>query len=282
MLVFNYDRACRVGEAVGLAGHVIALLKHGDPQFKAVVNLLEARGAGEAAVLVIANSLVSYQLNTRGEEYWYRFSEYFRDASRSVTPEELLAFMSSTGLNTRLLEQKKRRLSAFFASSLSRRLNADGLVYCGDLRGLYGELTGLYGGGYSKTVAFAVKMYWYLCEASGLKPVAKGVPPPLDLRNSLLLCSSCIAEGYGSLEDCVEAVMSRNRREALKALQVMCECSGLDCLELDVLTWLIVGVLRDTGFDTQGSRAVLRERFNIEIPDEILREFSRCSKRFNP
>jgi len=278
---YDYERACSIGRIIGSLKHLVEELVVSDPQFKAVKALIEARSISEVALLVIANSLVSYQLNTTGEHYWSEFSRYFTNRSRSVSVDEIVEFMSSTGLNTRLIQQKSSRLARFFSSSIAGQLRRDGLKYCSSLGELYNGLQAIYGGEYSKTVSFAVKMYSYMCRELGLRVDASSIPPPLDLRNALLLVSSCIARecSANSLSECIREVMNRrSRRQAVEALKKMCECSGLDCLELDTFTWLITGVLRDTGFNEYESRIAIKSRLGIDVPLEVLRELKLCAR----
>ncbi|MCY0868895.1 MAG: N-glycosylase/DNA lyase [Desulfurococcus sp.] len=280
MLKVDYSRACDIGVMIKGFKQEISLLKHLDPQFKAVELLLKSKGAGKTAVLVVANSLVSYQLNVKGEVYWQAFAEYH--ARRRYVDLEgvfkgILEFMVSTGFNTRLLEQKKNRLARFLASRLARDLEENGLVFCRDLKRLSKALADLYRGGYSKTTAFAVKIYAYLCEAAGMEPCVEGLQPPLDLRNAILLCTSCIVRRQGSLGECVEAVTTKLKESSIKALEKLCECSGLDCVSLDVFTWLVTGVLRDTGFNPRESNRLIKERFGLDISVNLLEELTRCS-----
>ncbi|WP_233418074.1 N-glycosylase/DNA lyase [Desulfurococcus amylolyticus] len=278
LIRFNHERACFIGRRISMLKHVIEILRRADPQFKAVETLISSRGVNEASILIIANSLISYQLSVKGEEYWAMFSHYFSDKGKRVSLNEFTSFMGLSG-NTRLLNQKKQRLARFLSSSIVRELSDNGLKYCIDLLELNRQLSRLYGGDYSKTVVFAVKMYSYLCEASGVKPPTAGIKPPLDMRNALFLLSSCIVEGCGADTECIGKIMSGGHRsEAVNALLKVCECGGLNCIELDVFTWLVTGVLRDTGFNVYESSRLIKERYGVEIPVDTLQEISLCAK----
>jgi len=69
MIWVDEDRLAELSNLLkDIAGYAVCFERF-DPQFKAVRRLVESFGCGGASVLAVANSIISYQLSTRGEVY---------------------------------------------------------------------------------------------------------------------------------------------------------------------------------------------------------------------
>ncbi|NJE01890.1 N-glycosylase/DNA lyase [Thermococcus sp. JdF3] len=152
-----------------------------DLQFDALRNLHGNLKNDELFIkLVIANSLVSYQLTAKGEMWWWEFSRYF-----SENPPEgsivgaYSTFLPNSKTNRRLTAGKLRRLERLepFLDSLS--LEDLGNYYFSGMERLRDELAKTLGSRKSaKTIVFAVKMFGY----AGRIAFGKFVPYPMGIE----------------------------------------------------------------------------------------------------
>lgn len=277
-MIIDVQRAYELSKVFIPLTHLAWIVERSDPQYLAVEELTRAKGCDQAAVLVIANALVSYQLNVRGEEYWRYFAESI--ASANGTPESvMLDFLLSNKYNNRLLQQKVNRVKSFFKTRLYKDLSIDGLKYCTSLEVLRDRLSKeLSSSTLSKTVLFAVKMYNYICTSCG-RDVKGDVDLPIDLRNAELSIWSCIVRECDNGERaCAEKLMREPYRARLTdAWRTVCKESGIPCVKLDALTWLITGVLRDSGLNPVLAGKRIMEAFRVEIPVEVLKELVKCA-----
>ncbi|NJE60822.1 N-glycosylase/DNA lyase [Thermococcus sp. 21S7] len=135
-----------------------------DLQFDALKNLHANLGDDELFIkLVIANSLVSYQLTAKGERWWWEFSRYFSEnpPGRSIS-EAYSRFLPNSRTNRRLVAGKVKRLERAepFLDSLS--LGHLKEYYFNGMEHLRDELAKTLGSKRSaKTIVFAVKMFGY-------------------------------------------------------------------------------------------------------------------------
>ncbi|MEM0378604.1 MAG: N-glycosylase/DNA lyase [Thermosphaera sp.] len=277
-MIIDLERAREIGRMLKVFSHLTHVFERNDPQYRAVEKIVEAKGCSQAALIVLGNSLASYKLNVRGEEYWTALAEYI---SRSEgTPERaLIRFLSDRRDLARLIDQKIRRIQAFFKSELSRELSVDGLGYCSRLNALRNELAAsLNTSRNSKTILFAVKMYYYLCSACG-RDTGEDIDLPIDSRNSRLSLWSCIVRGcHGGLDVCAEKLMrDPYRGELVQAWRIVCKESGIPCVKLDSVTWLLTGVLADSGLNPEVAKSKIFEKFNIELPLKVVEEFLKCT-----
>jgi len=135
-----------------------------DLQFDALKNLRENLKDDELFMkLVIANSLVSYQLSAKGENWWWEFSEYFSKSPQVESIAEAYShFLSKSKTNRRLVAGKIKRLKRVepFLNSLS--LDHMKEYYFGGMERLRDELSNVLGSNKSaKTIVFSVKMFGY-------------------------------------------------------------------------------------------------------------------------
>ncbi|WP_440058920.1 N-glycosylase/DNA lyase [Thermogladius sp. 4427co] len=269
VLGINRDRVREIASLVKSVSGRIECFERADPQFKAIERLVARHGCGMAALLVVANAIISYQLNVRGEVYWAAFSDWFTSRGFADPYREHARFLESTRLNTARLADKEKRLLRFYKSDLAGRILEKPFEYCLDLGRLAKAVaTVLSTTPSSKTVAFAGKMMRYVCLACGAS-TGGDVEIPLDRRNALLLVSSCIVGGCrASARECAQLLMTRHRELGLEAMRMLCEESGVECVRLDALTWSIAGVLGE-GFQS------LLERFGQCVSDGMESVFAR-------
>ncbi len=277
-MFIDIQRAYELSRIFKPLTNLVGIVERNDPQYRAVEALARVKGCDQAAVLVIANALVSYQLNVRGEEYWQYFAE--STASARGSPDSvMLGFLLSNKHRNRLLQQKIERVKSFFNTKLYRDLSIDGLKYCSSLEVLRDRLAEeLASSRFSKTILFAVKMYNYVCTSCG-REVKGDVDLPIDLRNAELSVWSCIVRECGGGERaCSEKLMRDPYRARLAdAWRIVCRESGIPCVKLDALTWLVAGVLKDSGLNPVVAGRRVAEAFGVEIPVEALRELVKCA-----
>ncbi|MEM4528318.1 MAG: N-glycosylase/DNA lyase [Desulfurococcaceae archaeon] len=278
MIYIDMERALTIARLFDKIRDIIPQLEIRDPQYLALKKLISKRGCDEAALLTICNSLVSYQLLIPGEEYWSLFADYFSRMPSTNLIEDLLEFMKAN--NHRFLTNKINRVKRFLYSNLAHRLRDNGLGFCENPCSLYKDLlVELKADKYSKTIAFAIKMYTYLCDICGVKVNSfLDIPLPLDRRNVLFSITSCLVKGCNSVATCTSILYKENKLKEmlLKTWNNICRLSGIPCIKIDVFTWLFTGVLEKVRFDANKVIQVFREKYEVEIPFEVVYEFSRC------
>jgi len=134
-----------------------------DLQFSALENLHKNLNDDELFLkLVIANSIVSYQLSGKGENWWWEFSSYFSKHSPTESIVKAYSeFLPRSKSNRRLIQLKLNRLKKLepFLNSLTIE----------DLRKHYRNMLRfrdrlakvMNAKGDAKTIVFAVKMFGY-------------------------------------------------------------------------------------------------------------------------
>ena len=177
------EKVGRLVEILGELGLECARLieERVDLQFDALKNLREnLKDDGLFMKLVIANSLVSYQLSGKGEDWWWEFSKYFSDNPPAGSISKAYSeFLPNSKTNRRLVVGKTRRLERVepFLNSLS----LDDLMeyYFNGMERLRDDLARALGSKRSaKTVVFAVKMFGY----AGRIAFDKFVPYPMAIE----------------------------------------------------------------------------------------------------
>ncbi len=127
--------------------------------------------------LVVTNSLVSYQLSGKGEDWWWEFAEWFTENPGGEYDE----FLASSRFNKRLLPVKLRRSRRFLEAVKNVHL----LPYYTRMVELWKFIANIMGSPpTSKTIVFAVKMYGYAARiATGnFIPYPSEIPIPVDSR----------------------------------------------------------------------------------------------------
>lgn len=134
-----------------------------DLQFSALENIQKNLNDDELFLkLVIANSIVSYQLSGKGEDWWWEFSNYFsRNPPTGSIVKAYSEFFPRSKTNKRLIQPKLNRLKKLepFLNSLTIE----------DLRKYYENMLRfrdhlakvMNANEDAKTIVFAVKMFGY-------------------------------------------------------------------------------------------------------------------------
>lgn len=278
MIKVNLERARYIAEVLRPYRNIIKELFLRDPQYTAIEQLAKARSCGEAALLVILNSLVSYKLRTVGEKYWLEFSKYYSSKQRRINAVSFKEFLVRSN-NTLQLDQKMKRVERILASALSREILQNPLKYCGNLSLLVEELARvLKSSRSSKTIVFTAKMYGYLCYICGVEANFHGIEMPIDFRNALLAITSCIIQGCGGkLVECAWSLTTSSNAElARKAWQTVCNSLEIPCLYLDTFTWLITGILLKESFNLEKAVSRINSVLGVELRASVLKALVEC------
>lgn len=152
-----------------------------DLQFEALRNLHENLENDELFIkLVIANSLVSYQLSGKGEDWWWEFSRHFSaNPPREGIADAYSRFLPESRTNRRLVTGKVGRLKRveLFLNSLSLDDLRD--YYFDGMERLRDDLARILNSRKSaKTIVFAVKMFGY----AGRIALGEFVPYPMAIE----------------------------------------------------------------------------------------------------
>jgi len=130
--------------------------------------------------LVIANSIVSYQLSGKGEDWWWEFSRYFSTHPPEGSIRDAYAeFLPGSRTNRRLVAGKLKRLERLepFLEGLDREKSMK--YYTEGMGRLRDELAGALSSRKSaKTVVFAVKMFGY----AGRIAFGRFIPYPMEIE----------------------------------------------------------------------------------------------------
>ncbi|ADI31209.1 N-glycosylase/DNA lyase [Staphylothermus hellenicus] len=251
MYKVNVKRAEFIGSLINRVRDFIDLLEKNDPQYLAVSELVKHYGKELASIILVANALISYQLSSRGEEYWSALSKWFIDRREKIKDindimENHVMFLKYTNYNKMGLRHKIKRLQLFYNSSLAKNLVNSPLKYCNQLDKLVYEISKiLKTDPTAKTVVFAGKMYYYLCLTCEAE-IGGEIPIPVDRRNTFLAISSCIVMGCrNNISTCVKELMTpRNRGIVIEAWKIVSEKANIPLYRLDSFTWLLTGMIR--------------------------------------
>lgn len=246
------ERIAIVAERLSLLGLESALrIEELDPQFQAVKLITSKMSLGTALTLIALNSIVSYRLSGRGEDYWNEFALY---VSRADEPKSLIdavklvtSFLAISRINVALRTVKMSRI---LRASVARVLEPNRIVeQVNDLRGFAKALAAsLRSKWSSKTIAFSVKMMCYAYRAYYDKPVIApfNIPIPVDSRIAKLSWTSGIAEIEGcevrKWSDVIKVITSKPRtvQRAWGLIARRCE---IPPLHLDSILWFVGGFI---------------------------------------
>ena len=190
------------------------LLEEHDRQYRALKRLHGAINDNELFLkLVITNALMSYQLPTKGENYWENFAAFFSKNPDLQRFEEFLKLY-----NNRFLSGKLRRLQKVLRAvqKLDRKMLTE---FCKNPKALLEYLSKeLNQPKDAKTLVFAIKMFVYACRiATGRRIVAPfDIEIPLDVR-------------------------LRKISQDLSFWRKLAERLGIPPLHLDALVWVTMG-----------------------------------------
>ena len=272
----DYERIQYIANLLKPLREDLITLHYKDPQFTAIKKLVEIHGCSGTALLVLLNSIVSYQLTMIGEEYWKRFSEFF-SAKKSIQIEDFKVFLLRN--NPKQVDQKYNRIRKLWISDLSGEILENGLKYCSRLVELARILANVLNTDeYSKTIVFAVKMYGYLCEICGLMPNYTGISIPVDYRNTLLALTSCIVST--SRINAVK-IVSSNADIVQRVLVKLCNSIQIPCPILDTFTWLFTGIIIEAGFDLIKTIKSFKETYGVQLSLELVKALIECKDKYN-
>ena len=223
-----------------------------DPQYKALKKIyLSTRNKGLTAIITIANSLISYQLSGKGEDYWSEVGNFFSKTKVGDYKQLYVLFTDFltkyTKYNRIRILNKLRRLSIFLNSRIIDRLYISPCLYSTDQYPLLKILSEIMKQSiYAKTIIFSVKMYYYvariLCENTVPDP---RIPMPIDRRIAYISFTSGLIKisNKTCLEDLKDIIyrlmQSRNRDNIVKAWLILSKYSGIPCILLDTIVWLM-------------------------------------------
>ena len=223
-----------------------------DPQYKALKKIyLSTRNKGLTVIITIANSLISYQLSGKGEDYWSEVGNFF-SKTKVGDYKQLYALFTDfltkyTKYNRIQIRNKLRRLRIFLNSRIIDRLYISPCLYSIDQYPLLEILSEIMKQSmYAKTIIFSVKMYYYaariLCENTVPDP---RIPMPIDRRVAYISFTSGLIRisNKTCLEDLKHIIyrlmQSRNRDNIVKAWFILSKYSGIPCIFLDTIVWLM-------------------------------------------
>ena len=284
MIYLNRDRAIELGIFLREFGSdKIELFEITDPQYKALENLYrELNDCSSLALLTVLNSIVSYQLSTTGEDYWWEFSRYQEFKKYSRNPEMLWdafrRFLLSSRGNTSAREIKLRRISRLREEEFHIEIYAKFSDYAKDLGSLAKRLSEILRQNiYDKTIVFSVKMLYYVARICNMKIGGfEEVKIPVDRRVAAVSFTSEIVDVVDT-RDVVEYIM-REKKTALKAWDIVSETSGISLIKLDSLIWVMGRYVRDKDPVNRALRDlsnILRGYIDTKILSELINQFLR-------
>lgn len=248
----NEERISIVAEKLKSLGLESALKIEGlDPQFQAIRLITSKMGFGPALTLIVLNSIISYRLSGRGEDYWNEFALYVSKASEPKSLTEavklVLGFLSASKINVVLRTSKTSRL---LRASTARVLEPNEIVkQTRDLRKFAEVLAlNLRSEWTSKTIVFSLKMISYAYRARYGKVLVApfSVPIPVDSRVAKVSWTSSVIDVEEEIprkwSDVIKAVL-RRPRIAQKAWSAVAKKSGIPPLHLDSILWLVGGFI---------------------------------------
>ena len=215
-----------------------------DPQMRAIEEIARRyKRFGAAAFYTLGVAAISYQLSARGEVHWRLAASY----ARSNSLEDLRRF---AGMSPSLRFARSARLSrveklAKLWPSFEARVDE----YARNLELLRQDVAHALGAAAdSKTVVFAVKMFYYTARAFGLHVnLPCEIPLPVDRRVCLISLASGVVEGGSPTLENARRLLASAPRLVAAAWSDACAPSGVPPLKLDALLWLLGGLYEEGG-----------------------------------
>lgn len=248
----NDERMKIIGLKLGKLGLDVALkIEELDPQFQAAKLITQRMSFGSALTLIVLNSLISYRLSGRGEDYWSEFALYISKMGEPRSLREavklMINFLSSSKINVTLRRSKTIRL---LKVSMNEALEPWNITrYTKNLRGLAKTLaSSLRTKWTTKTIVFAMKMlcYAYRAHHGKLLVAPFNIPIPIDSRIAKISWTSGVIDivdaNLKRWGDIVKAVTSKPST-VQKAWSNVAKASGIPPLHLDSILWLIGGLI---------------------------------------
>lgn len=258
-----------------------------DPQFQAIKLITSKMDFGTALTLIVLNSLVSYRLSGRGEDYWNEFAFYISKLNQPKSLIEaikiVINFLSKSKINVALRSSKTSRLlRALTANILDPQKITE---YAKDLRAFAKALaSNLKSKWNSKTVVFSLKMICYAYRAYYEKPLTASfdIPIPIDSRIAKLSWTSGIVDiidsNFKKWHDIVKVIVEKPR-EAQRAWGIVAEKCKIPPLHLDSILWFVGGFInrsntreRAVGKASEILSRMISKNFNevVEVVDELI------------
>lgn len=275
----NEERVRELGEIIKEIGlKRILEIEKNDPQYKAIENLAKLLDTKSLCALTLMNALVSYNLTSKGENYWFEFSDYF--SKRKIDSElviEMINFLKTSKGNKLALNQKVSRLLRLKTSGFIQKLLKNFDDYSSDplklWRGIYLNVKSDKN---SKTVVFSVKMFFYAYRASTGKLIIfpMNIPIPVDRRiTKLTITSGIIDVKYNNLS--IKHLM-KTPEIVRKAWHMVSLTSKIPPLHIDSLIWPLGGLFVDY---TQSNEKILERirRFkgiSLNIPQPLINKLT--------
>jgi len=215
-----------------------------DPQMRAVEEIARRYGRFSAAAFyTLGVATISYQLSARGEIHWNLAASYARgnqleDLRRFASTSPSLRFARSARLSR---VDKLARLWPSFEAKVDE--------YARNLELLRQDVARALGAAAdSKTVVFAVKMFYYTAKAFGLRVnLPREIPLPVDRRVCLISLTSGVVEGGPPTLEGARRLLASAPRLVAAAWSDACAPSGVPPLKLDALLWLLGGLYEEGG-----------------------------------
>jgi len=223
----------------------IHIIEREDPQLKSLVELSKSlRNVELVPVVSLLNGVISYRLSCKGEDYWAEFSRsVVRYLSDKDPSSAVISFLESSKCNRLFKEVKKARIIKLRNLGFIDELISNLSIYSRDLKRLWLLLANSLGSNKdSKTVVFAVKMFYYGWFASFNEwlSIPKEVPIPLDVRVAKATLNSGLLKVNNLKHPKLinRLISGTYRRMAINAWRLVSELSCIPQLNIDSVVWL--------------------------------------------
>ncbi|MEM1633485.1 MAG: N-glycosylase/DNA lyase [Sulfolobales archaeon] len=245
------ERANEIGEFFRRHGEdIITAFEIRDPQYKALETLYQTlNDCNSLALLTLLNALISYNLSSTGEEYWWEFARYENFKHYTRDPEKLWdsmrRFLLTSRGNTMNREQKLRRLSRVREEEFHIEFYAMADEYMRDLRKLVDRLSEIMRqSSDDKTIVFTAKMLYYVSKICGIRnPIMEGIRIPVDRRVASVSYTSELLEVLAPGNP-IEIIF-REKEKALEAWDIVSSISMIPQIRLDSVIWIMGRYVRE-------------------------------------
>ncbi|MEM4799458.1 MAG: N-glycosylase/DNA lyase [Sulfolobales archaeon] len=245
------ERANEIGEFFRRHGEdIITAFEIRDPQYKALETLYQTlNDCNSLALLTLLNALISYNLSSTGEEYWWEFARYENFKHYTRDPEKLWdsmrRFLLTSRGNTMNREQKLRRLSRVREEEFHIEFYAMADEYMRDLRKLVERLSEIMRqSSDDKTIVFTAKMLYYVSKICGIRnPIMEGIRIPVDRRVASVSYTSELLEVLAPGNP-IEIIF-REKEKALEAWDIVSSISMIPQIRLDSVIWIMGRYVRE-------------------------------------
>ncbi|MEM3831230.1 MAG: N-glycosylase/DNA lyase [Sulfolobales archaeon] len=245
------ERANEIGEFFRRHGEdIITAFEIRDPQYRALETLYQTlNDCNSLALLTLLNALISYNLSSTGEEYWWEFARYENFKHYTRDPEKLWdsmrRFLLTSRGNTMNREQKLRRLSRVREEEFHIEFYAMADEYMRDLRKLVDRLSEIMRqSSDDKTIVFTAKMLYYVSKICGIRnPIMEGIRIPVDRRVASVSYTSELLEVLAPGNP-IEIIF-REKEKALEAWDIVSSISMIPQIRLDSVIWIMGRYVRE-------------------------------------